>query len=254
MALIEEMLHWWHEQDEFDEPFDYLKTLNSVEALGIDISFAVTYQHLFPRLANSSGHELLFVKAEYSVEDNKAAKEFLLKQKRIILEKDGANAKFAWLDSKHTLLGTITLKKKALITETNSHERFQKLDKILKKEPQIVFVNKAEEDIQDKLHDENTKKSSKLDEIEITPEIRAMLNKHMHKHYTEWLDEKLPALSGKTPREMAQTEIGRERVALLLAEMQSSLNQTPESDPMHGFSLEFVADSLGVKIPKNYWN
>jgi hypothetical protein len=55
-------------------------------------------------------------------------------------------------------------------------------------------------------------------------------------HYRGWLDEPIPALDGKTPREAVRTKRGRERVAELLREIENMgerdrLEGRPAYDP-----------------------
>lgn len=52
------------------------------------------------------------------------------------------------------------------------------------------------------------------------PEVRAKINEVMAGHYERWVDEKIPALSGRTPLEAMHTSDGRERVEALLVDME----------------------------------
>ena len=44
----------------------------------------------------------------------------------------------------------------------------------------------------------------------MTPEVQAHLRGVLARHYEQWVDEQLPALKGKTPREAVRTKAGRE--------------------------------------------
>ena len=48
------------------------------------------------------------------------------------------------------------------------------------------------------------------------PEIRAKLAEMMAAHWEGWVDENIPALGGKTPRQAVKTADGRESVEALL--------------------------------------
>jgi Protein of unknown function (DUF2384) len=52
------------------------------------------------------------------------------------------------------------------------------------------------------------------------PEVQAQLRGMMARHYDTWVDEKLPALQGKTPREAVRTAAGREKVEALIRDIE----------------------------------
>jgi hypothetical protein len=49
------------------------------------------------------------------------------------------------------------------------------------------------------------------------PEVREIMEAHMARMEEYWLDEEIPALGGRTPREAVEDTIGREEVRQLLA-------------------------------------
>ena len=50
------------------------------------------------------------------------------------------------------------------------------------------------------------------------------------KHYRSWVDEKIPALGGRTPREAARGNAkDREALALLLADLENHEARVPEA-------------------------
>ncbi len=52
------------------------------------------------------------------------------------------------------------------------------------------------------------------------PEAREFARAWKERHYAEWLDVPLPALDGQTPREAVATKAGRERVAVLVDQIE----------------------------------
>lgn len=57
--------------------------------------------------------------------------------------------------------------------------------------------------------------------IRITPEEdRALLNTFLETTYLEWADQESPTLGGETPRRAAASEVGREKVAAVIAGME----------------------------------
>ena len=53
-----------------------------------------------------------------------------------------------------------------------------------------------------------------------TPEIEALEAEWGRKHWEAWVDTKVPALGGRTPRQAAKTERGRERLEALLSDVE----------------------------------
>jgi len=58
------------------------------------------------------------------------------------------------------------------------------------------------------------------DEFADTPEAQQALREMKERHYADWPDHPLPALSGQTARQAIRTKIGRERVDELLKDIE----------------------------------
>ncbi len=68
-------------------------------------------------------------------------------------------------------------------------------------------------------------------ETAIPAEVKARLHREFkERHYSSWLDEPLPALDGKTPREAARTKAIRPRLDVLLKEMENHEARCPEAE------------------------
>lgn len=52
------------------------------------------------------------------------------------------------------------------------------------------------------------------------PEVQAQLRAMMKQHYAAWVDEKLPALQGKSPREAVRNKAGKEKVDALIRDIE----------------------------------
>ncbi len=55
--------------------------------------------------------------------------------------------------------------------------------------------------------------------LEANPEVRARLREINERTWAAWLDERIPALGNKTPREAAKSPAGRERLDALLDDL-----------------------------------
>lgn len=49
----------------------------------------------------------------------------------------------------------------------------------------------------------------------------------MQKHIDSWIDEKIPALDGKTPRQAVKTKAGRDKVVAMLKDQENSMQRHP---------------------------
>ena len=69
-------------------------------------------------------------------------------------------------------------------------------------------------------------------QLHALPEVHAMLRESMRRHYAAWLDEAIPALGGRTPRQAVQDADGREAVEALLRQIErDAQNQRVQVDP-----------------------
>ena len=71
------------------------------------------------------------------------------------------------------------------------------------------------------------KRSGKHDDLMKHPEVRERLSEIIVKQWECWVDEKVPALGGKTPRKAVRTHDGREAVEALLRDAERDRGQDP---------------------------
>lgn len=62
------------------------------------------------------------------------------------------------------------------------------------------------------------------------------------RHYVRWLDQPLPALHGRTPRDAARTAAGRAKLELLLKQMEHMENHSPS------VPFDFSALRRGLRV------
>ena len=61
-----------------------------------------------------------------------------------------------------------------------------------------------------------------------SPEATELLRAYKERHYADWIDQPLPVLRGQTPREAVRTKTGRERVDVLLKELENHESRLAE--------------------------
>jgi hypothetical protein len=62
------------------------------------------------------------------------------------------------------------------------------------------------------------------------PEVQRLVRDYKERHYADWIDQPLPALGGKTPRQALRTPRGRERVDVLLKDMENLETRLPAGE------------------------
>jgi hypothetical protein len=62
------------------------------------------------------------------------------------------------------------------------------------------------------------------------PEADAIIVKMKEQHYTKWLDMPLPALRGKSPREVSRTKAGRAQLEAMVKDIEMIESHMPPSE------------------------
>jgi hypothetical protein len=208
-----------------------------------------------PMLCNTDGHRLEFHRLIYDIPSPEKAFEKLHglchTRTREELEEEAdrddsgrmIRLEFSWdrLEFRrsrgmpNTVLGRIRLDGHRLIGEVNSAERAEMLRREIDRRLGRDARFKADEiqSLQAVLNKESAGASSgdasrEYQELMEQPEARALMENMLRTHWEHWIDEPIPALQGKTPREAARTAHGREAVEALL----QSIERSPGADPL----------------------
>jgi hypothetical protein len=175
------------------------------------------------RLTNNSGEELLFSKAWYRVSDQAKVIE-ALRSSSEFSEDEQSPMKFVWLSSGNTVLGTVRITDGEMVFESGSkqrHERGSRLISILAG-PHVCHLRDeftTQQELKRRLRESPEEEpDAAADSGSELPakarnEILAQLGEQ---HYVQWLDQRIPALAGKTPRQAAKTAQGRRQLEELL--------------------------------------
>jgi hypothetical protein len=92
-----------------------------------------------------------------------------------------------------------------------------------------------------------TPRSSSTSTPDLPPEVIAQaIEQVLHRHYANWVDEIIPALGGRTPRQAITTPAGLERVKGLLREYEESERQQSAAQGRPAVSYQFLWDALGI--------
>jgi hypothetical protein len=75
-----------------------------------------------------------------------------------------------------------------------------------------------------------------------------LLAEFYEQHYGKWLDEPLPALGGRTPRQAAASKSGRPKVVALLKHMENS-TERQRREGLGGYDFSWMWEDLGLDRP-----
>jgi hypothetical protein len=147
-----------------------------------------------------------------------------------------------------TVLGTLDLEGKALTLSVNSARRAERgmaliteaLGDLVK--PPLTAIRTI-----DQVRAEGVGSGAGDEDAEVPPEIaRQAVHDLLDRHYRGILDQPVPALGGKTPREAARTPAGRKKVVewLKLIENRSASNA---GSPLAEYDFRWMWVELGLE-------
>ena len=169
-----------------------------------------------PRLVTSDGQPFAWRTACFSLADPDAVRRHLAARDDVDPPCGGEEDVYHWFHGKaRSLLGRIEIIGNELILRVNSVERLEQAQAFLESAQGVRLVSIQEKDV--------LKDRPPLDDRLPGPplpapaeELRQMVQDVMNQRAMAWLDEQLPDLGGKTPRQAARSRTGRQKVLLLI--------------------------------------
>jgi hypothetical protein len=230
-----------------------------------------------PAFVTPEGHSLIISKAHFNIRGFDRVLDILYEEKDFELDDlhPHKNAKFSWLkkgesrewevvkpekgiilDSRFMhesgklswdILGNIMIDRQSLTLECISKERLkkgtQRLNDLLK--GHIDHKVDTFEDMEVAI-ERNRGERHHDEEEEPDSYAQYMMESMMHQKFREWVDERIPALDGMTPREAIRSEDGRDKIVEIIKGMENS----EERKKMKGMScmdISFIREELGLK-------
>lgn len=208
------------------------------------------------RVVNAEGDELEFCAADYRIQDEaplvaalETAKPFEAEEKA-----DPGARSFAWLEQgsegPRRSYGHIEVRDGKLRLECNSRKRLI-IGRQLIEEHGGAWLRHLGDSFESldamkkKVWGRKTPRSARH-ESALPPEVeREILSKIKSEHYAQWVDERLPALDGRTPREAARSETGRHALEDLLRTMENA-EERARLEGRAAFDFSVVRKSLGM--------
>ena len=150
-------------------------------------------------------------------------------------------------DTGRVVLANVTLAGKRLELSVNSRRRLESarafIEPLLARllgEPEIAIKS-----VEDAMAENRDAPASPRRAVPKRVE-REVTQRYMDSHYREWLDERIPALGGKTPREAARDFEGREQLVALLKELENRGTRRAK-DTGVGYDALWLWRELGIE-------
>jgi hypothetical protein len=229
-----------------------------------------------PIFHTSEGHSIINSKAHFHIEDFDRVLDILYEEKDFALDNlhPHKEAKFSWLkkgesrewevikqekglilDSRFMhesgrlsweILGNIIIDKKTLILECLSDERLergkQRLNNLLK--GHIAHKADTFEDMEVAIDRDGGKRHDEEEQLDSS--TQSMMESMMLQKFSDWMDDRIPALDDMTPREAVKSVNKRDRVLEIIKDIENR----EERKKMKGTSytdISFIREELGLK-------
>ncbi|MFZ4580680.1 MAG: hypothetical protein ACOYOB_20025, partial [Myxococcota bacterium] len=234
-------------------PVDVLRQTESAVGMMVAWTMAVALaeeasSHL--RMQNTDGHAMLWTEDHYDLVPGReaAVKQAVLTVPGAEADDTGQLVKFLREgNAKHkswtnTVVGEAQFKASTLILRSNSIPRADDLRAAVEAACGADLRFRARSH-SDPLPDGQSPARAAGPVEPMPPEVAAVMREFRQAHMHEWVDEPIPALDGKTPREAAKDRKLRPRLIALLDQFDNSEARTPED---HRIDWSWARRELGV--------
>jgi len=184
------------------------------------------HQQPLPGLATTDGDPMAFITATYAVGDEGALRKAL--DARPDVEIDEPPDRYTWYKEQKDLgafsrmiQGNLTLIGGELLVEVTSVSRLKEARTWLDPIPGLSFRGERKRTVEEMMQqglppDDDSSYCGSQNELVVSEEMVDATREFLRQSYLKWLDEPLPALGGKTPRQTCRTSKGRRRVATMI--------------------------------------
>lgn len=147
-----------------------------------------------------------------------------------------------------TVLGSMEMKGKALILRVNSKERAVRGEAMIMAavgdllRPPLTTIQTVEQAMRDR----DARGGPKNAAEDIPPDVaRQIMQDHLDRHYRATLDQPLPVLGGKSPRQAVRSASGRRKVVDWLKYLENSSARN-EGAPLADYDFRWMWEELGL--------
>jgi len=249
-VLITEIRKWYEDCKKKTPDVSLREYLKAAGAIFNILWFERVKRDARPGLLTRTGEPLMFCRAVFLIADQAKVAGLLKKHNQLETDDKGD---FIWSEDPGregaSVLGSIRIIKKELVLECMSKKRLEQGKQMILKILSGLVEHKTDT-FRDPYEVLATKQKKAKPASEIPLEIRQQLyDKFQREHMEKWLDEKIPALDGLTPRECVKSEAGREKVANLLKSFENMEERKRKAgEPYHDYG--WIWPKLGLERPE----
>ena len=196
----------------------------------------------FPKILTAEGDPVIFAKVIFEILDRERVESTLRDRADIIDHGDGS---YGWVKATGELDGAIVLEERRLVFETMSKRRAERGRDFWQELLQEAVDFKAiiYEDVSQAIKRAPVREN-KAPEVPL--EVQAEVSGHYYEeHYRKWLDEPVPALDHRTPRDAARQESVRPKLIALLKDFESRSERQRRSGRI-AYDFSWMWKELGL--------
>ncbi len=204
-----------------------------------------------PEIRTPEGAPVEFARLSFAVQDAAALRDAL--DRHSDLEAGNDDGEWVWIEpaeGRIRILGSIRLVTDRLELEVMSRPRAERGRKLLDEAagPALRYQATVIQDLEQALRECPGEREAPS-EPDIPPEERErILREFFDRHYRQWLDDSVPALGDRTPRESVGRKKDRGRVVELLKMMENRhAHAVRRGEP--GYDMGWVWEELGLERP-----
>ncbi len=145
-------------------------------------------------------------------------------------------------NGEQTIIGRVRMDSPGLRIETNSRARADALRERIEAACGSRVRHRAREHTDPRPPRKGPRKRPAAPVAPASPEEERLVAELQARHYAGWIDQPLPALNRKTPRECVRTAAGRHAVDLLLKDMENREHRSPGAS----FDFSTIRRELGI--------
>lgn len=212
-----------------------------------------------PELVNRDGESFVFAETRFKFAKKHRHKIIALLDEAEDWERHNPkDPNWAWLpegkSDSQTIYGFLEARTSDLWLMTNSASRYEKGSEILAKllgdliGTPLTRLQSPEKMMEERRGRGST--SSPPAGPDIDPqEMAQIMSGYLDKHYREALDDAIPALDGKTPRQCIKTSKGKEKVTEWLKYLENQESHKANRDGSVAYDFSWMWDELGLEKP-----
>ncbi len=146
------------------------------------------------------------------------------------------------------ILGSIEVRDRSLVLSTNSRERAERGERLLKTVlGDLVGSPLTSLQTIERLMQEERPPAKHDPGAELPPDLEAqILAEHLDRHYRKTLSDKIPALGDRTPRQAARSKAGRAQLVKWLKYMENAETRRAKLQEKTPYDFSWMWEELGI--------